>query len=277
MSDVPSDPWCFLREVTRARIALGRCGGSVPTRELLDFQWAHARARDAVLHPFDVSAVAATLAAGGWDPLVLASAATERDTYLRRPDLGRRLSEESRARLASSRPSDAPCDLVAIITNGLSAPAAERHAAPLLRRLLPRLENDGWQLAPVVVVTHGRVALEDEIGELLGSRLALMLIGERPGLGAPDSLSAYFVHEPRIGRTDAERNCVSNIRPEGLPVEFAADTLHHLLTQARSRQLSGVALKDERNLLPEQHVRLPTERGGASPLNGPAKSDSVVT
>jgi ethanolamine ammonia-lyase small subunit len=249
MSATPPDPWHFLRDVTAARIALGRTGGSLPTRELLDFSLAHARAQDAVHVPFRAEAVVDALAATGLDSLVVSSATGNRETYLRRPDLGRQLDAASRQAL-QSLPRAAPIDLVAIVSDGLSAPAAELHAAPLLSQLVPQLVADGWQIAPVIIVRHGRVAIEDEIGELVEARLALILLGERPGLGSPDSLGAYFVYEPRIGRTDAERNCVSNIRPDGMPVDAAAETLHHLLTQARQRRLSGVALKDERATLP---------------------------
>jgi ethanolamine ammonia-lyase small subunit len=240
------DPWQHLKSITAARIALGRAGGSLPTAELLDFGLAHARARDAVLSQWNTDPLVGQIASLGYPVETFSSAATSRDEYLQRPDLGRRLSEESRKRL--NKPELAPCDLVIVVSDGLSALAAERHAAPVLTHLLPRLAKDDWNIGPIVLVNYGRVAVEDEVGELLQAQFSLILLGERPGLGAPDSLGAYLVHRPRVGLTDAQRNCVSNIRDEGLPPPTAAATLHYLLTQARHRKLSGVALKDERTM-----------------------------
>ena len=176
--------------------------------------------------------------------MIAASAAPDRKTYLTRPDLGRRLAEESRSRIAAHA---SPSDIAIIISNGLSAPAAERQAAPLLAALLPLVRYERWKLAPLVVVVHGRVAIEDEIGNLLGAKAAVILLGERPGLTSPDSLGAYLVYDPRPGRTDAERNCISNIRPAGLSPAAAAQTLHYLLRECLHRRLSGVGLKDERS------------------------------
>jgi len=241
---VTPDPWQHLKSITAARIALGRAGGSLPTAELLDFGLAHARARDAVLSQWKPEPLAGKVARLGYAFEILSSAATNRDEYLQRPDLGRRLSAESRKQLCNREV--APCDLAIVVSDGLSALAAERHAVLLLNHLLPKLVADHWKIGPIVLVTHGRVAVEDEIGELLQAELALILLGERPGLGAPDSLGAYFVHRPRVGLTDAQRNCVSNIREEGLPPTTAAATLHYLLNESRHRKLSGVALKDER-------------------------------
>jgi ethanolamine ammonia-lyase small subunit len=167
---------------------------------------------------------------------------------LQRPDLGRRLDERSRYTLQELPRPQATFDLTIIVSDGLSALAVHRQSVPLLAALLPRLARDGWQLAPFVVARFGRVALQDEIGQVLGAQLALMLIGERPGLGSPDSLGAYLVYGPRPGNSDANRNCVSNIRAEGLPHEAAAETIHYLLTEARRRRLSGVQLKDQRTL-----------------------------
>lgn len=240
------DPWQHLKAWTAARIALGRAGGSLPTRELLDFSLAHARARDAVLSEWDPLELAGQVQALGYAVEFASSAAISRGEYLQRPDLGRRLAEESRQRLAKC--ADGPCDLAIVVSDGLSALAAQRHAVPLLAHLLPILAAESWQIAPIVFVNQGRVAIEDEIGELLQAELALILLGERPGLGAPDSLGAYLVYRPRVGLTDAQRNCVSNIRGEGLPPPVAGATLHYLLTEARHRKLSGVELKDERRL-----------------------------
>lgn len=241
------DPWEELKTLTAARIALGRAGGSLPTREVLDFSLAHARARDAVWSPFDAESLASDLQELGAASIVLSSQARSRDDYLQYPDRGRALADESRQRLRAI--ATEPCDLAVVVADGLSARAAHEQVVPLLSRLLPQLREDGWIVGPVAIVRLGRVAIEDDVGESLGAELALILIGERPGLGSPDSLGAYFVHHPRRGKTDADRNCVSNIRPQGLPPEQAAATLHYLLTESRRRKLSGVGLKDERKLV----------------------------
>jgi ethanolamine ammonia-lyase small subunit len=222
--------WTNLRELTAARIALGRAGHSLPTNELLAFQLAHARARDAVHRQLDVASFASL------SPLVLHSAATDRATYLRRPDLGRRLSNSSRARLKKQN-----CDAAIVIADGLSATAVHHQGMPLLDALVPLLKD--WTLAPICVVEQARVAIADEIGELLGAKLALILIGERPGLSSPDSLGAYLTWSPRIGRTDAERNCISNIRDEGLAPALAAERIAMLMNAARTQKISGVSLR----------------------------------
>ena len=247
LTGTPFDPWRDFSGLTAARIALGRAGGSVPTRELLDFGLAHARARDAVWTPFDRDGLVAEIESAGLKTVALDSAATSREEYLRRPDLGRRLSDESRTRLTAVAIDNPACDLCLIVSDGLSA-RATRHALSVVVPLHSRLVAEGWSIAPLIVVRFGRVALQDEIGQRLGATLSLMLLGERPGLGSPDSLGAYFVHGPRAGRSDADRNCVSNIRPEGLPPAVAVETLHALLTASRHRKLSGVELKDERAL-----------------------------
>lgn len=237
------DRWRHLRRHTAARIALGRTGGSLPTRELLAFALDHALARDAVRAPFDAGALAAELGALHPAPLVLDSAAGDGPTYLRRPDLGRKLSDAS-ARQLSAYKTELPPDLVVIVSDGLSALAAQRQAAPLLGALLPRLRAAGFALAPLCLVRRARVGLMDEVGALLRARLALMLLGERPGLGTPDSLGAYLVFGPQPGRTNAERNCVSNIRPAGFHPTAAAEQLFALLTAAHRLRLSGVALTE---------------------------------
>jgi ethanolamine ammonia-lyase small subunit len=234
---LPADPLARLRTLTPARVALGRRGAGLPTAPLLDFQRDHALARDAVHAPFRPDLVAADLAP--WPSLVVASQAPDRGTYLRRPDLGRRLDPADAERL---RPGD--WDLAIVIADGLSAPAVHAHAAHLCRRLAEGLA--GWRLAPVVLARQGRVALGDEIGARLGAAMVLVLIGERPGLSAADSLGAYLTFAPAPGRLDSERNCVSNIHPpDGLTYAAAADTLAWLIRQARSRRLTGVGLKDE--------------------------------
>jgi ethanolamine ammonia-lyase small subunit len=244
------DPWHPLRALTAARIALGRAGSSLPTRAHLDFQLAHARARDAVHHPADLDAVAAALDAAPFTRLCVTTRCADAGTYLKRPDLGRRLDDASRAVVRDVRVDDG-WDLAIVVADGLSGFAVERHAAPLAIELARRLGGEGWRIAPVAVVRHGRVAVGDEIGELCGASLVVVLIGERPGLSAPDSLGAYLTWGPRVGRTDAERNCVSNIRPDGLPVPQAADKLCWLLRESRRRQGSGVALKDDAPSVPQ--------------------------
>lgn len=240
------DAWQQLRRFTAARIALGRSGDSLPTQAVLDFALAHAQARDAVHAVFDANAVEAELAALGLRTAHVHSAAPDRATYLRRPDLGRRLAGDARpvlAAMASSPDGHVPNDLVVVLADGLSAPAAMRHGPALIRALLPRLP--GWRIGPVVLATQARVALGDEVGELLRAELVVMLIGERPGLSSPDSLGAYLTWQPRVGRNDAERNCVSNMRPEGQPIDEAAARIAWLLQAARGRRLTGVQLKDE--------------------------------
>ena len=213
-----------LRALTPARVGLGRTGVSLETHELLDFQRAHAQARDAVHSRLDAAALAVELERSTQlEVLRMRSACGDRATYLQRPDLGRMLDESSRARLARRTDGsghEAGCELAVIVADGLSALAVERHAVPLLVELLPRL--DGWSIGPIVVVEQGRVAIGDEIGFALKAQISVVLIGERPGLSAPDSLGAYITWEPRPGRNDAERNCVSNIRVEGLSYPQAA-------------------------------------------------------
>jgi ethanolamine ammonia-lyase small subunit len=243
---VTTDAWQRLRNATPARIALGRAGGSLPTHEWLDFKSAHASARQAVHQAFDAEQLSHELGALGVETIIVDSAAVDRPTYLQRPDLGRRLAADSEQRLQSRALAESAPDLAIIVSDGLSALAVHRQVPSLLATLLPKLKLDNWSLAPIVIARFGRVALEDRIGQILGAQLAMMLIGERPGLGSPDSLGAYLVYAPRVGNTDANRNCVSNIRPEGLPFEAAAATIHHLLTEARRRRVSGIQLKDER-------------------------------
>ncbi|RSK33085.1 ethanolamine ammonia-lyase subunit EutC [Hymenobacter metallilatus] len=244
------DPWAGLRAYTAARIALGRTGSSVPLREALAFRLAHAHARDAVYSTLNLPHLTAGLRALALPVQPVRSRAETREQYLQRPDYGRQLAQESRQLLQDAGAPEA-ADVALILADGLSATAVNEHALPLLHQLLPKLRQAGLRLAPGVLAEQARVALSDEIGELLGARLALMLIGERPGLSAPHSLGAYLTYAPRPGRTDEARNCVSNIRPEGLPYAAAADKLLYLVQESLRRQLSGVALKDETGLLGE--------------------------
>jgi ethanolamine ammonia-lyase small subunit len=231
-----------LRALTPARVGLGRTGVSQQTSDLLEFQRAHAQARDAVHARLETAALAAAIGTISSNDVVrLHSMAADRATYLQRPDLGRRLDERSAAALADMRIGSR--DLSLVVADGLSALAVERHAAPLLESLLPCLE--GWRLAPICIVEQGRVAIGDEIGAAVGAQLCVVLIGERPGLSAPDSLGAYVTWEPRLGCTDAERNCISNIRAEGLGYAQAAAHLMFYLSEARRRRLTGIALKEE--------------------------------
>jgi ethanolamine ammonia-lyase small subunit len=239
---VEPDAWTALRAFTPARIALGRTGSSQPTSAQLAFGLAHAQARDAVHAPLDVAALDAALRGAGFDTLIARSRAADRPTYLRRPDLGRRLDEASLARLRAAAPAAAP-DLVFVVADGLSAVAIARHALPLIEAARERLA--GWSIGPVVIATQARVALGDEAGEALGAHAVALLVGERPGLSSPDSLGIYLTWAPRVGRTDAERNCISNVRPEGLAYGRAAATLAGLLEGARRLGTTGVSLKDE--------------------------------
>lgn len=241
-SSAQPDPWRQLRELTPARIALGRAGTSLPSAAQLDFQYAHAQARDAVHLAFD----SAGLAAQWPQSLTLHSSAADRHTYLQRPDLGRRLDEASVARLrdyAGAHPEG--FDLAVVVADGLSALAVHRHAPPMMQRIQELASGEGWSLAPVCLVEQGRVAVADEVAQLLGARMVVMLIGERPGLSSPDSLGLYFTYAPRVGLNDAARNCISNVRLEGLSYATAAHKLIYLMREAWRRQLSGVSLKDE--------------------------------
>ena len=227
-----------LRALTPARVGLGRSGVSQLTRDVLSFQLSHAQARDAVHAQLDAAALAEAIGVAISRPVLrLHSTAADRAEYLQRPDLGRRLDDTGRAALA--RRSGEDVDLAIAMADGLSALAMEQHAVPLLERLLPRLGE--WKLAPLCVIEQGRVAIGDEIGELLKARLTVVLIGERPGLSSPDSLGAYVTFAPRVGRTDAERLCLSNIRAAGLGYEEAAAQLERIISEAFERRLTGVA------------------------------------
>ncbi|BAU90659.1 ethanolamine ammonia-lyase [Methylorubrum populi] len=248
-----TDPlWQRLARLTPARIGLGRAGAGLPTREVLKFGLAHAQARDAVHTPMDAAAIAEAVEALGLPTVTVTSGAEDRATYLRRPDYGRRLSPESLKVLSDS--AGEPVDLALVVADGLSARAVHEGAAALLAAFKPYAERAGWRLAPVTIATQARVALGDMAGAALKARAVVVVIGERPGLSSPDSLGLYVTFDPRPGRSDAERNCISNVRPAGLSFELAAFKLDWLLTQAFSRGLTGVNLKDESDRLIEASV-----------------------
>jgi ethanolamine ammonia-lyase small subunit len=235
--------WADLRRFTPARVALGRAGNGLPTAAHLDFQAAHATARDAVHAVLEVEALCAELAAAGLASFAVHSAAADRRTYLLRPDLGRRLRDADRDTLPAT-----PGNIVFVVCDGLSAIAVQRHAPALLAHAIPALRRAGQVVAPVIAAEQGRVALGDDIGEAMGADAVAVLIGERPGLTAADSLGVYLTWQPRRGRTDAERNCISNIRPEGLAPQAAVDKLLWLIGAMQRLRLTGVGLKDEQQV-----------------------------
>jgi ethanolamine ammonia-lyase small subunit len=236
------DVWADLRRLTAARIGLKRTGASLATAPLLAFQLAHARARDAVHEMLDGARLAADLSGLGLRVLEVASAVEDRQRYLMRPDLGRRLAADADSALAAHR---GAYDVVFVVTDGLSARAVEMHAKPVLAAVLPALRKDEWQIAPLVIARQGRVAIGDVIANALGAASVVMLIGERPGLSAPNSMGAYLTWRPGGQTTDSDRNCISNIRPEGIGPDDAAFKIAHLLRAMRARRLSGVQLKDD--------------------------------
>lgn len=240
----PPDPWRALRQHTPARIAQGRAGQSLPTAARLRFQLDHARARDAVWLEADFDQLTDDLNAAGLGPVIrLHSRAADRQTYLQRPDWGRRLDEASVTTL-QAEPASQP-EVALVVADGLSAFALHANLLPFLQALCPRLRERGLRLAPISLVRQARVAIGDEVGELLGAKCVALLVGERPGLSSPDSLGVYLTYAPAVGLTDERRNCLSNIRRAGLPYDLAADKLTYLITQALRRQLSGVSLKDD--------------------------------
>lgn len=234
--EIIADPWHQLKAFTAARIALGRTGTAMPLAEVLRFKLAHAHARDAVYSTLDIAA----LSDQPWEVNILHSKAADRSEYLQRPDKGRQLNERSLQAVNT--------DIGIILVDGLSATAINHHAIPVLNYLYPMLQAKKISCAPVQLVEQGRVAIGDEIGELLGVKLALVLIGERPGLTSPDSLGAYLTWQPRSGLTDEARNCISNIRPEGLPYKLAAEKMFYLINEALRLHLTGIMLKDNYTL-----------------------------
>jgi ethanolamine ammonia-lyase small subunit len=257
------DPWQALRALTPARIALGRAGAALPTEEVLRFGVAHAQARDAVHEALDVAALAKDLQSLGLAPACVKSQAPDRAGFLLRPDLGRRLrpagADALRAQANQRGKRQATSGLCLVLADGLSARALQRHAPPLLAEFL-RIAGERFGPTTAVIAEQARVALGDEIGECLAARVVAVLIGERPGLSSPDSLGIYLTFAPRVGRSDAERNCLSNIRPQGMPPAEAARRLAWLIDAALRLQLTGVALKDGSDAAPGLVDRsLPTQ------------------
>lgn len=249
-----------LRELTPARVAIGLAGASLPTKALLQFNLDHARARDAVHAQFDVQSLVRGLADLGLGATCVSSCAGERTNYLARPDLGRRLDADSERRVA--RVGSPGQQLVIVVGDGLSPTAVNVHAVALLRQLLPLLAADAMAIAHAVVATGARVALGDQIGALLNARMIVMLIGERPGLSAADSLGVYLTFDPKVGTTDEKRNCVSNIHGAGLAYEEAAHRMGWLIREGLARKLTGVGLKDESGAYAPPAVPLPQKRPG---------------
>lgn len=239
-----ANPWDELRAHTSARIALGRVGSSLPTAEVLKFGLAHAQARDAVHRPLNFEALQRQLQEADFRTLRVKSDAEDRQSYLLRPDYGRRLHDDCQQRLLQEE--DA-AELAVVIADGLSSIAVQRHALPLLQAFRERFATD-WARTPVVLAEQGRVAIGDGIGAALRARLVIVMIGERPGLTSPDSLGLYVSFAPEVGMMDSQRNCISNVRPEGLPYALAAHKLAYLVRESLRLQLSGVALKDDSNL-----------------------------
>ncbi len=255
MSEHLPGPWDALRRLTAARVGLKRSGASLATAPLLEFQLAHARARDAVHAALDETGLEKELMAIGLPILTVASQANDRAQFLMRPDLGRQLSSDAESALAANKGS---YDIAFVVSDGLSASAAQKHAAPLLAEIIPALKD--WRIGPLVIVRHGRVGTGDAGAAALGATCAVILLGERPGLTAPDSLGAYLTWRPRPDTTEADRNCVSNIRPEGVRYADAARTIVHLLHAMRAGGVSGIALKDDsdRLLLTGETTTTPT-------------------
>ena len=241
------DPWADLKQYTDARIALGRCGVSLPHAEWLHFRLAHARARDAVHTAFDRAGMRSALEGAGLQCLELASAAESKEDFLARPDKGRRLSQASRQLLAKTfaNPEASGADICLVVSDGLSARAVHENAAPFARRFLACAAEAGFSSTPVALVEYGRVAVADEVASLMGAKLVVILIGERPGLSSPNSLGVYLTYAPFPGCTDEVRNCISNVRPGGLSIEEGVRKLCYLVQGAFARQLTGVNLKDD--------------------------------
>ena len=242
------DAWESLKAFTNARIALGRTGVATPLKEVLDFRLCHAHARDAVYSVLKVDELTASLQQFQMSIITVNSKANDRTAYLQRPDLGRKLNNASASNLKNETSHSA--DVAIIIGDGLSATAINEHAVHVVKKLIPLLKQSVLTIAPLVIAEQARVAIADEIGSILQARLSLILIGERPGLSSPDSMGAYITYQPSPGKTDESRNCISNIRPEGLGYDLAAAKIAKLIKESLRLKLSGISLKDEEpNLL----------------------------
>ena len=264
MADPPVRSLRDLRHLTPARVGLGRSGASLPTDALLAFTLDHARARDAVHAASDVPALRDGLSALGLTTFDVCSRAGNRRNYLRRPDLGRMLDQDSQRQLIDA--GREPCQLVIVVGDGLSPAAIDAHAVEVVGDLLPRLASDGIKAGCAVLASGARVALGDEIGALLGAQMVVMLIGERPGLSSPDSLGAYLTYGPRARLTDADRNCVSNIRHAGLGYQEAAAKIAWLVREGLARQVTGVALKDESGSVALPRITAPPGEHGEAAI-----------
>jgi ethanolamine ammonia-lyase small subunit len=242
------DTWESLKAFTNARIALGRTGIATPLKEVLDFRMCHAHARDAVYSILKVDELIGSLQQFQMPIVFASSKANDRATYLQRPDLGRKLSDASATDLKNE--TSYPADVAIVIGDGLSATAINEHAVHVVKKLIPLLKQSVLTIAPLVIVEQARVAIADEVGSILQAKLSLILIGERPGLSSPDSMGAYITYQPSPGKTDESRNCISNIRPEGLGYDLAAKKIAKLIKASLQLRLSGIKLKDEeQNLL----------------------------
>jgi len=237
------DSWGKLKAFTNARIALGRTGVTTPLKEVLDFKLCHAHARDAVFSLLNIDELVTSLQQFQLPVIIVNSKAKDRIVYLQRPDHGRKPDDESRDKLKNEKENG--FNVVIVIADGLSATAINKHAVPVLERLISLLKRSGLSIAPLIVAQQARVAIADEIGSILNSTLSLILIGERPGLSSPDSLGAYITYQPLPGLTDESRNCVSNIRPEGLTYDAAAEKIAKLINASLQLKLSGILLKDD--------------------------------
>ena len=244
--EIDDNPLAQLRQFTNARIAMGRVGASIPLKQSLEFNMAHAHARDAVYSFLDIDGLTDNLSKFNLPVLHLHSKAGSRHKYLKRPDWGRRLNEESEMSLEGIYNKS---DVAIIIADGLSATAVNENAFSVLNLLIPMLAAARLTMAPLCIVEQGRVAIADEIAYKLNAKLSVIFIGERPGLSSADSMGAYLTYNPRPGLTDESRNCISNIRPQGLTHKPAADKIFYLVTEAFEKQLSGVGLKDNERLL----------------------------
>lgn len=251
-SNIIENPWALLKDYTDARIGLGRAGISIPTSHSLAFQLAHAQAQDAVHLPLDVEYVIEQLGNINlnqeiFTPILLHSQAVNRTVYLQRPDLGRRLDKKSIEILKKVNTlKDEKYDLSIVIVDGLSSLAIKENAQIFIKKLIEVLNfsSQDWKIAPITIVQQGRVAIGDEVGQILNSKISIVLIGERPGLSSPDSMGLYLTYNPKVGLTDESRNCISNIRIEGLSYEEAVKKTMYLLKESRKLELSGVNLKD---------------------------------